>query len=84
VDYALRKRPNVKLVETGLQFGVEGFKAFGGKQFHPSVSMTRRVGHLFRCLFDERSVWLILFLRVRTYSFILTSTTVSSRSIQPL
>lgn len=43
VDYALRKRPNIKLVETGLQFGVEGFKAFGGKQFHPSVNMTRRV-----------------------------------------
>lgn len=42
VDYALRKRPNVKLVETGLEFGVEGFKAYGGKQFHPSVSMTRR------------------------------------------
>lgn len=42
VDYALRKRPNVKLVETGLEFGVEGFKSYGGKQFHPSVSMTRR------------------------------------------
>lgn len=42
VDYALRKRPNVKLVETGLEFGVEGFKAYNGKQFHPSVSMTRR------------------------------------------
>jgi ribosomal RNA methyltransferase Nop2 len=25
VNYALRKRPNVKLVETGLSFGVEGF-----------------------------------------------------------
>ncbi|WWC61200.1 uncharacterized protein I303_103780 [Kwoniella dejecticola CBS 10117] len=42
VDYALRKRPNVKLVETGLEFGVEGFKSFEGKNFNPSVSLTRR------------------------------------------
>jgi ribosomal RNA methyltransferase Nop2 len=59
VDYALRKRPNVKLVETGLQFGVEGFKAFGGKQFHPSVSMTRRVGRGTAFEVDQ-SVWLIV------------------------
>ncbi|WVQ98664.1 hypothetical protein IAU59_005795 [Kwoniella sp. CBS 9459] len=42
VDYALRKRPHVKLVETGLEFGVPGFKSFEGKSFHPSVSLTRR------------------------------------------
>ena len=42
VDYALRKRPNVKLVETGLEFGVPGFKSYRGKQFNPAVSMTRR------------------------------------------
>ncbi|KAJ9118070.1 hypothetical protein QFC24_006342 [Naganishia onofrii] len=42
VDYALRKRPNVKLVDTGLEFGVEGFKSFGGKQFHSSLNLTRR------------------------------------------
>ncbi|OCF41208.1 ribosomal RNA methyltransferase Nop2 [Kwoniella heveanensis CBS 569] len=42
VDYALRKRPHVKLVETGLEFGVPGFKSFEGKTFHPSVSLTRR------------------------------------------
>ncbi|WVF72265.1 hypothetical protein IAT40_007077 [Kwoniella sp. CBS 6097] len=42
VDYALRKRPHVKLVETGLEFGVNGFKSFEGKTFHPSVSLTRR------------------------------------------
>ncbi|WVR05119.1 hypothetical protein IAU60_002131 [Kwoniella sp. DSM 27419] len=42
VDYALRKRPHVKLVETGLEFGVEGFKSFESKKFHPSVSLTRR------------------------------------------
>ncbi|KAG6850525.1 hypothetical protein H0H93_012141 [Arthromyces matolae] len=42
VDYALRKRPNVKLVETGLEFGREGYTSFRGKTFHPSVKMTRR------------------------------------------
>ncbi|WWC90111.1 uncharacterized protein L201_005044 [Kwoniella dendrophila CBS 6074] len=42
VDYALRKRPNVKLVETGLEFGVPGFKSFEGKNFNPTVSLTRR------------------------------------------
>ena len=42
VQYALSRRPNVKLVETGLTFGVEGFKAFEGKNFHENMSMTRR------------------------------------------
>lgn len=42
VDYALRKRPNVKLVETGLQIGKEGFTSFRGKHFHNTLSMTRR------------------------------------------
>jgi len=42
VDYALRKRPNVKLVDTGISFGVEGFTSFRGKTFHPSVKLTRR------------------------------------------
>ena len=42
VNYALKKRPNVKLVETGLGFGVEGFTSFRGDTFHPSVAMTRR------------------------------------------
>ncbi|VVT54365.1 uncharacterized protein SAPINGB_P004039 [Magnusiomyces paraingens] len=42
VDYALRKRPNVKLVDTGLEIGKEGFTSFRGKKFHPSVSLTRR------------------------------------------
>lgn len=42
VDYALRKRPNVKLVETGLEFGVPGFKSYRGKNFNTSVAMTRR------------------------------------------
>ncbi|KAF3985526.1 hypothetical protein FT663_05023 [Candidozyma haemuli var. vulneris] len=42
VDYALRKRPNVKLVETGLQIGKNGFTSFRGKHFNSSLSMTRR------------------------------------------
>jgi ribosomal RNA methyltransferase Nop2 len=42
VQYALNKRPNVKLVETGLTFGREGFTSINGKTFHPSLKMTRR------------------------------------------
>lgn len=42
VDYALRKRPNVKLVDAGLAIGKEGFTSFRGKKFHHSVSLTRR------------------------------------------
>lgn len=42
VAYALRKRPHVKLVETGLNFGKEGFTSFKGKHFDPSLKLTRR------------------------------------------
>jgi ribosomal RNA methyltransferase Nop2 len=42
VQYALSKRPNVKLVSTGLIFGKEGFTRHMGKIFHPSLSLTRR------------------------------------------
>lgn len=42
VQYALSKRPNVKLVETGLVFGKEGFTAYMGKNFSPSMKLTRR------------------------------------------
>jgi ribosomal RNA methyltransferase Nop2 len=42
VQYALSKRPNVKLVETGLTFGKEGFTAYMGKTFDKSMKMTRR------------------------------------------
>lgn len=42
VDYALRKRPHVKLLDTGLEFGREGFTSFRGKTFHESVKLTRR------------------------------------------
>lgn len=40
--YALAKRPNVKLVETNLTFGREGFTSYRGKKFHPSLKLTRR------------------------------------------
>ncbi|ORY64483.1 NOL1/NOP2/sun family-domain-containing protein [Pseudomassariella vexata] len=42
VHYALTRRPNVKLVSTGLTFGKEGFTQFRGKQFDQSLSLTRR------------------------------------------
>ena len=42
VQYALTKRPNVKLVETGLTFGVDGFVSYMGKQFDPKMKMTKR------------------------------------------
>lgn len=42
VDYALRKRPNVKLVDTGLEFGVPGFTSFRGKKFNEKLNLTRR------------------------------------------
>ncbi|KAK3660520.1 rRNA (cytosine-C5-)-methyltransferase nop2 [Elasticomyces elasticus] len=42
VQYALNKRPNVKLVSTGLIFGKEGFTKYMSKRFHPSMKETRR------------------------------------------
>ena len=42
VDYALKKRHNVKLVNTGLEFGVDGFTKYRGKTFNPSVKLTKR------------------------------------------
>lgn len=43
VQYVLRKRPNVKIVDTGLGgFGSEGFTSFMGKTFDPKMSLTRR------------------------------------------
>ena len=42
VQYALRKRPNVKLVEMGLTFGLDGFTSYMGKRFDPKMKMTKR------------------------------------------
>lgn len=42
VNYALSRRPNVKLVETNLAFGKEGFTSYMGKQFDSSLKLTRR------------------------------------------
>ncbi|KAM0436427.1 hypothetical protein ACHAQK_007720 [Fusarium lateritium] len=42
VQYALSRRPNVRLVDTGLVFGKEGFTSFMGKKFDPSMRHTRR------------------------------------------
>ena len=42
VQYALTKRPNVKLVETGLKHGVDGFVSYMGKQFDPKMKTTKR------------------------------------------
>jgi ribosomal RNA methyltransferase Nop2 len=42
VEYALHKRPNVKLVETGLTFGREGFTSYRGKKFNDKMKWTRR------------------------------------------
>lgn len=42
VQYALNKRPNVRLVSTGLVFGKEGFVRYESKRFHQSMKETRR------------------------------------------
>ncbi|OKL60152.1 25S rRNA (cytosine(2870)-C(5))-methyltransferase [Talaromyces atroroseus] len=43
VQYVLRKRPNVKIVDTGLgSFGSEGFTSYMGKKFDEKMSLTRR------------------------------------------
>ena len=42
VQYVLNKRPNIKLVPTGLVFGKEGFVRYQSKRFHPTMRETRR------------------------------------------
>uniref|UniRef100_A0A182KC33 SAM-dependent MTase RsmB/NOP-type domain-containing protein n=1 Tax=Anopheles christyi TaxID=43041 RepID=A0A182KC33_9DIPT len=41
IDFALKRR-NVRLVPTGLDFGVEGMTSFGPHRFHPMMKLTRR------------------------------------------
>lgn len=43
VQYALRKRPNIRIVDTGLgTFGSEGFRNYLNKKFDDRMNMTRR------------------------------------------
>lgn len=43
VEYALRKRPNVRIVPTGIDFGRDGFKSFRGKKFDDRMPLCRRI-----------------------------------------
>ncbi|KAI5191957.1 25S rRNA (cytosine2870-C5)-methyltransferase [Nematocida sp. AWRm77] len=42
IDYLLKKRPNARVIDTELPIGKEGFKAYRGWRFHPTLSHTRR------------------------------------------
>lgn len=41
IDYALRKR-DVRLVDTGIGFGTDGFTTYRQLRFHPSLKLTKR------------------------------------------
>ncbi|PWN51644.1 NOL1/NOP2/sun family putative RNA met [Violaceomyces palustris] len=43
VEYALRKRPNVRIVPTGIDFGRDGFKQFRERKFDSKMHLARRV-----------------------------------------
>jgi ribosomal RNA methyltransferase Nop2 len=42
VQYALQRRPNVKLVDTGLVFGRDGFTRYMGHTFDPRMKLAKR------------------------------------------
>ena len=42
VDYALNNR-FVKLVETGLEVGEQGFSSYKKQRFHPSLKLSKRI-----------------------------------------
>jgi len=42
VDYALKNR-YVKLIETGIEIGEQGFSKYREKRFHPSLKLTKRI-----------------------------------------
>lgn len=42
VDYALRNR-DVKIVESGIEFGIKGFTRMKQHRFHPSLSLSKRI-----------------------------------------
>lgn len=43
IDYALKKRPNVKLVPTGIDFGRDGFSSYRERRFDSKMHLCKRV-----------------------------------------
>lgn len=43
VDYALKKRPNVKIVDTGAQVGRDGFTAYRERRFDARMHLAKRI-----------------------------------------
>ena len=43
VEYALRKRPNVRIVPTGIDFGRDGLKRFRSRTFDERMTLCRRI-----------------------------------------
>ena len=43
IEYALRKRPNVRIVPTGIDFGRDGLKRFRSRTFNDRMTLCRRI-----------------------------------------
>lgn len=43
IEYALRKRPNVRIVPTGIDFGRDGLKRFRSRKFDERMTLCRRI-----------------------------------------